>query len=61
MNFSYGNLDLGISGYGSFGQKVLNATAMMLNDPNRLPAYNVPEHVPEQRHHFGTKIFKLLD
>lgn len=43
MNFSYGNFDLGFSGYGMFGQKALNATNMMLNDPNRLPAYNVPD------------------
>lgn len=43
MNFSYENWDLAVSGYGMFGQKVLNATAMMLNDPNRLPSYNVPD------------------
>ncbi|HSD08274.1 TonB-dependent receptor [Flavobacterium sp.] len=43
MNFTYGNFDLAISGYGMFGQKALNATNMMLNDPNRLPAYNVPD------------------
>ncbi|WP_348797558.1 SusC/RagA family TonB-linked outer membrane protein [Flavobacterium adhaerens] len=43
MNFTYGNFDLGISGYGMFGQKALNATNMMLNDPNRLPTYNVPD------------------
>ncbi|MEN2413284.1 SusC/RagA family TonB-linked outer membrane protein [Flavobacterium mesophilum] len=43
MNFTYGNFDLGFSGYGMFGQKALNATNMMLNDPNRLPFYNVPD------------------
>ncbi|PKB16264.1 TonB-dependent receptor [Flavobacterium sp. 5] len=43
MNFTYGNFDLGITGYGMFGQKALNATNMMLNDPSRLPAYNVPD------------------
>jgi TonB-linked SusC/RagA family outer membrane protein len=43
MNFTYGNFDLGFSGYGMFGQKALNATNMMLNDPNRLPAFNVPD------------------
>lgn len=43
MNFTYGNFDLGWTGYGSFGQDVLNATNMMLYDPNRLPAYNVPD------------------
>jgi iron complex outermembrane receptor protein len=26
-----------------FGQKVLNATAMIMNDPTRLPFYNVPD------------------
>ncbi|MFB9076075.1 SusC/RagA family TonB-linked outer membrane protein [Flavobacterium procerum] len=43
MNFTYKNFDLGITGYGMFGQKALNATNMMLNDPNRLPAFNVPD------------------
>jgi len=43
MNFTYGNFDAGWTGYGSFGQDVLNATNMMLYDPNRLPAYNVPD------------------
>ncbi|MCP2028582.1 iron complex outermembrane receptor protein [Flavobacterium sp. HSC-32F16] len=43
MNFTYKNFDLGISGYGMFGQKALNATNMMLSDPNRLPTYNVPD------------------
>lgn len=43
MNFTYGDFDLGITGYGMFGQEVLNATSMMLNDPNRLTSYNVPD------------------
>ncbi|WP_141675465.1 SusC/RagA family TonB-linked outer membrane protein [Formosa haliotis] len=43
MNFTYKNFDLALSGYGNFGQKVLNATNMMLNDPNRLPTYNVTD------------------
>lgn len=43
MNFSYKNFDLAISGYGMFGQKVLNATAMVLNDNTRLPFYNVTD------------------
>jgi len=43
INFTYKNFDLGISGYGMFGQKVLNATAMILNDPARLPFYNVTD------------------
>ncbi|AWI26005.1 SusC/RagA family TonB-linked outer membrane protein [Flavobacterium pallidum] len=43
MNFTYKDFDLGFTGYGSFGQKVLNATNMMLYDPNRMPAYNIPD------------------
>jgi len=43
MNFTYTNFDFGFTGYGMFGQDVLNATNMMLYDPNRLPAYNVPD------------------
>nr|WP_319400875.1 TonB-dependent receptor [uncultured Carboxylicivirga sp.] len=43
MNFKYKKLDAAISTYGMFGQKVLNASAMVLSDPSRLPAYNVPD------------------
>ena len=43
MNFDYKQFDLEVSTYGMFGQKVLNATAMSLNDPSRLPAQNVPD------------------
>ncbi len=43
MTFSYKDFDLNISGYGMFGQKVLNATTMSLYDPTRLPAQNVPD------------------
>ena len=43
MNFSYKSFDLNVSGYGMFGQKVLNATAMSMYDPTRLPAQNVPD------------------
>ncbi|WP_262326785.1 SusC/RagA family TonB-linked outer membrane protein [Carboxylicivirga litoralis] len=43
MNFTYKNLDASFATYGMFGQKVLNATAMVMNDPSRLPAYNVPD------------------
>ena len=42
-SFNYQNFDLEISTYGMFGQKVLNATAMSLSDPGRLPAQNVPD------------------
>ena len=43
MTATYKNFDLGFTGYGIFGQDVLNATNMMLNDPNRMPAYNIPD------------------
>jgi len=43
MDFTYNHFDLGFSTYGSFGQDVLNATNMMLYDPNRLPSNNVPD------------------
>ncbi len=43
MNATYKNFDFGFTGYGLFGQQALNATNMMLYDPNRLPAYNVPD------------------
>lgn len=43
MNFTYKDFDLNISGYGMFGQKVLNATGMSLYSPLRLPAQNVPD------------------
>lgn len=43
MNFTYKSFDFGFTGYGMFGQDVLNATDMMLNDPNRLPSYNVTD------------------
>lgn len=43
MNATYKNFDLGFTGYGIFGQDVLNATNMMLNDPNRMPSYNIPD------------------
>ncbi|MBN1415102.1 MAG: TonB-dependent receptor [Bacteroidales bacterium] len=41
--FIYRNFDLDIATYGMFGQKVLNASAMSMNDPSRLPAQNVPD------------------
>jgi len=43
MNFSYKDFDLGFAAYGMFGQKVLNATAMSMYDPTRLPSQNVPD------------------
>lgn len=42
-NLSYKNFDFEISTYGMLGQKVLNATAMELNNTKRLPALNVPD------------------
>lgn len=43
MNFTYKQFDLGISTYGMFGQKVLNASDMIMYDGTRLPIYNVPD------------------
>jgi TonB-linked SusC/RagA family outer membrane protein len=43
MNFTYKNFDLSANGYGVFGQDVLNATEMMLSDPNRMPSNNIPD------------------
>ncbi len=43
MNFTYKTFDFSFTTYGSFGQDVLNATNMMLNDPNRLPSNNVTD------------------
>lgn len=40
INATYKNFDLTVSGYGMFGQKVLNATRMELFDSSRLPAQN---------------------
>ncbi len=41
MDFAYRNFDLNISTNGMFGQKILNAQAMNISYPGRLPAYNV--------------------
>lgn len=41
INATYRDFDLSIAGYGMFGQKVLNATRMVLSDPNRFPSQNV--------------------
>lgn len=43
MNFSYRDFDFGFAAYGMFGQKILNATAMSMYDPTRLPSQNVPD------------------
>ena len=40
INATYKDFDLNISGYGMFGQKVLNATRMQLFDATRLPSQN---------------------
>ena len=42
-SLSYKNFDLEVAMYGMYGQKVLNATAMILNNPKRLPAQNVTD------------------
>jgi len=40
-DLSYKRFDFQIATYGMFGQKVLNATNMVLSDPNRMPVNNV--------------------
>jgi TonB-dependent starch-binding outer membrane protein SusC len=42
---SYKGFDLGVSLYGLFGQKVLNATAMSMNDMTRFTELNVPDRL----------------
>lgn len=42
-SFTYRKFDLDIATYGMVGQKVLNATAMSMSDPTRLPAQNVTD------------------
>ena len=41
INAYWRNFDLTIAGYGMFGQKILNATRMVLFDPSRFPSENV--------------------
>lgn len=41
MDFGWKGFDLNIATYGNFGQKVLNAQAMNISYPGRLPGYNV--------------------
>ena len=43
MNMAYKDFDFAFSGYGMFGQKVLNATAISMSSPTRLPAQNVTD------------------
>jgi TonB-linked SusC/RagA family outer membrane protein len=43
MTMKYKNFDFQVTGYGMFGQKVLNATNMVLYDPIRMPSNNVPD------------------
>jgi TonB-dependent starch-binding outer membrane protein SusC len=45
---SYKKWDLNISTYGIFGQKVYNATAMVLYDYSRIPTYNAPSDYLEK-------------
>ena len=40
---TYGRFDLDIATYGMIGEKVLNATAMSMADPTRLPSTNVTD------------------
>ncbi|MCF8358976.1 MAG: TonB-dependent receptor [Prolixibacteraceae bacterium] len=41
--FTWKNFDMELAMYGMYGQKVLNATAMILNNPKRLPTLNVTD------------------
>ncbi len=41
MDFTYRDFDLNFAFNGMFGQKILNAQAMNISYPGRLPAYNV--------------------
>jgi TonB-dependent starch-binding outer membrane protein SusC len=43
-SLTYKSFDFEISTYGMLGQLVLNATAMELNNPARLPSLNVPDN-----------------
>uniref|UniRef100_S0DFY5 Putative TonB-dependent receptor family protein n=1 Tax=termite gut metagenome TaxID=433724 RepID=S0DFY5_9ZZZZ len=43
LDLTYRDFDLNISGYGLFGQKVLNAQGMTVNSIGRLPGANVPD------------------
>lgn len=47
MDFSYRHWSFNFFGYGLFGQDVLNATAMNISYPGRLPAYNVTDDFME--------------
>jgi len=40
-DLTYRDFDLSVAAYGNFGQKILNAQAMNISYPGRLPAYNV--------------------
>lgn len=41
MDFAYRGFDLNIAANGLFGQKILNAQAMNISYPGRLPGYNI--------------------
>ena len=41
MDFTYRGFDLNVAANGMFGQSILNAQAMNISYPGRLPAYNV--------------------
>lgn len=41
LNFTYKDFDLGISGYGMYGQKVLNVAAMERGYSSHMPNYNI--------------------
>ena len=43
MDLTYKKFDFQVATYGMFGQKVLNATDMIVSDPNRLPVNNTTD------------------
>lgn len=48
MDFAYQGFDLNVAANGMFGQKILNAQAMNISYPGRLPSYNVLDSWIEQ-------------
>jgi iron complex outermembrane receptor protein len=54
-DLTYRDFDLSIAAYGNFGQKVLNAQAMNISYPGRLPAYNVLDSYVEKNITEGPK------
>lgn len=47
LNFTYRNFDLNVSGYGMFGQKVLNVAEMARGYNTQMPQYNITRSFAE--------------